>query len=62
MDFKTVLSTLIEKFSKHNIYNPVEVDVHPDMDRLLEFLPQFNEFINHEPREFKKIIDRNMRL
>ncbi len=32
------------------------------MDRLLDFLNGFNEFINHEPKPFKPMLDRDMRL
>lgn len=32
------------------------------VDEYVEFVTQFNEFINHRPRPFKKIIDREMRL
>lgn len=43
-------------------YNPVIVDGKVSMDRLIEFLNGFNEFINHQPKPFKPIIDRDMRL
>lgn len=43
-------------------HNPVIVDGKIDLDRLIEFLTQFNEFINHEPKPFKPIIDKDMRL
>lgn len=43
-------------------HNPVLVAGVADMDRLVEFLTQFNEFINHQPRPFTKIIDRDMKL
>jgi len=33
-----------------------------DADAYIEFVTQFNEFINHEPKPFKPIIDRDMRL
>lgn len=32
------------------------------VDEYIEFVTQFNEFINHEPKPFKKIIDREVRL
>jgi len=33
-----------------------------NMDRLLIFLTEYNEFINHSPKPFKPIIDRIMKL
>jgi hypothetical protein len=33
-----------------------------DADAYIEFVAQFNEFINHEPKSFKPIIDREMKL
>ncbi len=33
-----------------------------DADAYIEFVTQFNEFINHEPKPFRKIIDRVMKL
>ena len=33
-----------------------------DADAYIEFVTQFNEFINHEPKPFKKMIDRVMKL
>lgn len=33
-----------------------------DMDAYIEFVQQFNEFINHEPKPFKPMIDRDMKL
>jgi len=32
------------------------------VDLYLEFVCQFNEFVNHEPRPFRPILDRDMRL
>jgi hypothetical protein len=43
-------------------HNPVLVDGAVDMDRLIEFLTQYNECINHEPKSFVPMIDRDMRL
>ena len=50
-----------EYLSSHR-HNPVLVDGKVDMDRLIDFLTQFNEFINHEPKPFKPMIDRDMKL
>ncbi len=33
-----------------------------DADAYIEFVTQFNEFINHEPKPFKPIIDTVMKL
>ena len=43
-------------------HNPVLANGMVDMDRLIEFLTQFNEFINHEPKPFRPIIDKEMKL
>jgi len=43
-------------------HNPVIIGGKIDLDRLIEFLSQFNEFINHEPKPFKPMIDKDMRL
>ena len=43
-------------------YNPLLVNGMVDMDRLLVFLNEFNEFINHEPKPFSPMIDKDMRL
>jgi len=50
------------KYISAHRHNPVVVDGKVDMDRLVTFLTEFNEFINHEPKPFKPIIDRDMRL
>lgn len=33
-----------------------------DADRVLDFLLAFNEFINHTPKRFRPIVDRDMKL
>ena len=33
-----------------------------DPDILLKFLTEYNEFLNHQPKPFQEIIDRNMKL
>lgn len=33
-----------------------------DIDAYIEFVQQFNEFINHEPKPFRPIIDKGMKL
>lgn len=50
------------KYLSANRFNPTLVNGIVDGDTLIEFLTQYNEFINHEPRPFKKIIDKNMKL
>lgn len=45
-----------------NKLNPTLIDGKVDMDKLVDFLTQYNEFINHNPRPFKKIIDKDMKL
>jgi hypothetical protein len=51
----------MEYLSSHR-HNPVLVNGMVDMDRLIEFLTQFNEFINHEPKPFMPMIDKEMKL
>ncbi len=43
-------------------HNPLVVDGNVSMDRWIEFLTGFNEFINHARKPFSRIIDRDMRL
>ncbi|MBI5749389.1 MAG: hypothetical protein HZA00_09715 [Nitrospinae bacterium] len=50
------------KYISAHRHNPVVVDGKVDMDRLVTFLTEFNEFINHEPKPFKPMIDRDMKL
>lgn len=45
-----------------NRHNPIMVNGKVDLDRLIEFLDQYNEFVNHEPKPFKPMIDRVMKL
>jgi len=33
-----------------------------DIDAYIDFVQQFNEFINHEPKPFRPMIDRDMKL
>jgi len=42
--------------------SPFIKDGKADVDSYIEFAAQFNEFINHEPKPFKPMIDRDMRL
>jgi hypothetical protein len=50
------------KYLRDNRHNPVIVNGQVDMNRLITFLTEFNEFINHEPKPFKPMIDRVMKL
>lgn len=43
-------------------HNPVMIAGQVSMDRLLDFLNDFNEFINHEPKPFKPMIEKEMKL
>lgn len=43
-------------------HNPFIKNRQPDIDACMEFLMQYNEFISHEPRPFRKIIDTEMLL
>ena len=51
----------MEYLSLHS-HNPVLVNGAFDMDRLIEFLSQFNEFINHQPKPFLPMIEKDMKL
>jgi len=41
---------------------PFMKDGEVDVDAYIEFVTLFNEFINHEPKPFKPLIDREMKL
>jgi hypothetical protein len=43
-------------------HNPLLVNGRVDMDRVLDFLTGYNEFINHTPKPFKPIADSDMKL
>lgn len=43
-------------------YNPFIVNGNVDLDKFLTFLTEYNYFINHKPKPFRKIIDKDMRL
>ncbi|MBI4681266.1 MAG: hypothetical protein HY753_08730 [Nitrospirae bacterium] len=42
--------------------NPFVKDGKVDFDAYIEFVQQFNEFINHEPKPFKAMLDKDMKL
>lgn len=43
-------------------HNPVMVNGRVDMDRVVVFLTEYNEFINHRPKPFRPITDKIMKL
>ena len=42
--------------------NPFIKDGEVEIDAYIDFVQQFNEFINHEPKPFKPMIEKDMRL
>jgi hypothetical protein len=50
------------KYIAAHRHNPLIVDGKVDLDRLITFLTEYNEFINHKPKPFKPMIDRIMKL
>ena len=55
---------LREDFRKiaENRYNPFLINGVVDLNRLVSFLTDYNEFINHARRPFRKMIDKKMLL
>lgn len=45
-----------------NRYNPFLENGDINLDKFINFLNDYNEFINHKMRPFRKIIDKDMRL
>jgi hypothetical protein len=43
-------------------HNPFIKNGKVDIDAYIEFVTEFNEFINHEPKPFKPMIDKDMKL
>ena len=43
-------------------HNPFLVNGAVDVDRVIDFLNQYNDFFGHKKRQFSKIIDKDMRL
>ena len=43
-------------------HNPFVKDGIVDTDAYVLFVCAYNEFINHEPKPFKRMIDKDMRL
>ena len=57
----SVLRSDLEKIarSRHNPFMKAGV---VDVDVYIDFVSQFNEFINHEPKRFVRMIDKDIRL
>ena len=45
-----------------NRHTPFIVNGQVDTERLITFLTEYNEFINHTPRPFRPIIEREIKL
>jgi len=45
-----------------NRHTPFIVNGQVEAERLITFLTEYNEFINHTPRPFRPIIEREMKL
>ena len=41
---------------------PFMKDGEVDVDAYIEFVTEFNEFINHEPKPFRPMVDKEMKL
>jgi len=50
------------RYLANHRHNPLLINGSVDMDRLIDLLTQFNEFINHQQKPFKPMIDRVMKL
>jgi hypothetical protein len=58
-------STSLKEDMKHlsaSRHNPVMINGKVCLDRLITFLTEFNSFLNHQPKPFKPIIDKDMKL
>ncbi|MDP8263311.1 MAG: hypothetical protein P9M13_08415 [Candidatus Ancaeobacter aquaticus] len=49
-------------YVKKNRHNPFISNGEVNTDKVIEFLDEYNAFVNHTPKLFKKINDQNMRL
>ncbi len=47
---------------RRNRHNPFFKDGRVDADAYIEFVTEYNKFINHSPKPFRRIIDKDMRL
>jgi hypothetical protein len=43
-------------------HNPLIFDGKVDLDRYITFLTEYNEFINHQPKPFKPMVEKIMKL
>ena len=43
-------------------HNPLIVDGKVDLDRYITFVTEYNEFINHQPKLFKPMVEKIMKL
>lgn len=43
-------------------HNPFVKEGRPDADAYIAFISEFNAFVNHRPKPFRRIIDRSMSL
>ena len=50
------------RYLSSNRHNPFVKDGKVDVDACVEFVTQYNEFINHEPKPFKPMVDKVMKL
>ncbi|MCB1189950.1 MAG: hypothetical protein H7A23_18080 [Leptospiraceae bacterium] len=68
MTLQERIQKLMEKENKYfnktpkNIHNPFIQDGKVCVDKYIEFLEEYNAFINHQPKKFKKINDKEMIL
>lgn len=50
------------QFIASHCHNPFVKDNVVNVEAYIEFVCQYNEFINHEPKQFKPLIDKDMTL
>lgn len=43
-------------------HNPFVKNGRVDVDAYIEFVTQYNDFINHKPKPFRRMIDNDMKL
>jgi hypothetical protein len=56
-DFRSDMQGMRDKW-----HSPFIINGNVDVDAYLDFVTEYNEFINHRPRQFKKIEDKYMKL
>jgi hypothetical protein len=62
LDLNDVMLREDMRYLAEHRHNPFLKDGHVDIDNYIEFLNTFNEFINHNPKPFKPMIDKVMKL